>query len=118
MIVAASTAYRQAQPGGPDCTDSIDHILCAVLFVVVAIIVIDCDVVAVKTGGNLVVKCGIGQKVPGDLTDRERVVSHVLVVGFNDPVSPRPCHPKGVRARIRVARQVQPRPGHVLPVMR
>ena len=77
--------------------------------------------IAVEASCYLLFHAGIGQKVSRDLFDRELIVRHVAIERLYDPIPILPDCAAAVRfisIRVGVARQVEPRPGPALSVVR
>ena len=78
-------------------------------------------VVAVEAGGDLVIHGRVGQQIACKLLDRELVVRHVLVVGLDHPVAPRPHRPQAVdvvAVGVGVAGKIEPLHRHALAIVR
>ena len=120
VAVAARAAHGQAHPGGGRGFDAVDHVFDQILFGNRAALEVD-HVVAIETGGDLVVRGGVGQQVAGELLDREAVERHVVVEGADHPVAPGPHVAMAVdviAVGVGVAGEVEPLHGHALAVVR
>src|SRR5262245_42071854 len=118
--VATRAAHRQPQPGRGGRLDSVNDVLVQVLFGYRAALEID-HVVAIESGGDLLILSGFWEQIARELFDRELVEAFVLVEGADHPVAPRPNVAVAVDVvamRVGVARQVEPNHGHPLAVMR
>ena len=73
-----------------------------------------------KSSGDEVIRCRLGQHVARNLLDAELIEGHVSVQRTHDPVAVGPDLPRAVllkAVRVRIARQVQPAPRPALAIL-
>ena len=77
--------------------------------------------VAVESGGNFLVECGVWQKIAGKLLDGKLIEGKVSVVGTDHPVTPGPHVTVGiilVTIGIGIPRGIEPVTCHVFTITR
>ena len=120
VIVATRAAERETQPRGAGGFHPINHRFHAPFLGDDAAFAVDA-VVAIETGGHLLLQRRLRQHVPGQLFNSELVKRLVRVQRLNQPIAPRPLLAAAVglvAVAVGVARVVQPRHGHVLAIPR
>ena len=120
VIVATAAVEGESEPGRADGFGHVEDVVDAVFFGDTSSFAID-GVIAEKAASEFLFKGGVGEKVAGDLPDREVIVWDVLVEGFDDPISPGPHRAFVVSLEaigVGVAGGFEPRPGHAFAVGR
>ena len=87
VVVTAVAGHGEAEPCGGGCVDTVEEADIALFFGDCAAFTIE-HVVAVETGGDEVVLGWVWKEVASELLDGELIERHVVVEGFDDPVSP------------------------------
>ncbi len=120
VVVAAGTTHRHGHPDSGSGLYAIDHILGLILLGNRATFEID-HVVAIESGGKLLLRRCVRQQVAGQLLGGELVKRQVAIEGTNHPIAPVPHIAVAVDVipvRIGVARQIEPLHRHSLAVTR
>ena len=113
MVVALAAGHCGAHPGAHRGVDPVDHRRRADLLVHGSPLGVG-ERVAVEGGGDPVVARGAGQKIAGELADRELVKRQIGVTGLDHPVAIGPDLPRrigGEAGAIGIAGQIEPLPG-------
>ena len=114
MIVAAGTLHGESKKNRRDGVDSVGHVFDSVLllddptFGVVSLI-------AQKARGDLLFQAGIRKQIPCELLGEKLVVWHVLAIGVDHPITPRPhltILVVVVTVGVCIARQIEPLGSH------
>ncbi len=109
----------EAKPDGAGRGHAVHHRFDAKLLVVHAPFLVD-ERVTMKTRGDPLFARRVGQKIAGQLLDRELIEGHVRVERANHPIAIRPHHANRVDripVRVRVARLIQPMSAPTLAVV-
>ena len=118
--VALRATKREAEPDGAHGVHTIDDVVDAGLFLVASAFAIG-HVIAVKTGGDFLLRSGVRQQVAGELFACELVEWFVSVEGLDHVITPGPVCARGVGLKaigVGVAGGIQPPHGHALAKVR
>jgi hypothetical protein len=120
VVVAAGAGHGQPEERGARGVDAIEDVLNARFLRDAAALAV-VGVIAVKRRRQPLIARRIGQQVAGQLPGGELVVRQVRIQCPHDPIAPRPHRARRVSlvaVGVRVARQIEPFPDHVLAVAR
>ena len=118
VIVAAGASDGEAHPHGCGSLRAVGHIFDAILFGDDSAFAAGA-VIAIEPRSDLLVECGLGQQIAGELLGGEAVVRHVAVEGIDDPVAPAPHVPRAiglVAVTVAIAGGFHPAVSHALAV--
>ena len=120
VVVTAGALHREPHPHRRGRLHPVEHILDPRLLEDAPALAIGGVVAVERRRQDLLGRC-VRQQVASQQLDRQLIEGAVLVEGPHEPVPPRPALARGVRlvaVRVRIARPLEPVPGHALPVLR
>ena len=120
MAVASRAADGQTLPDGECCVDSVDDVLDLKLFRDDTAFRV-ASMVAVEACRDFLIERRVRQQIASQLLNRELIERHVLVEGFEYPVTPTPHVSRTVRliaVGVCVPRCIEPANRHSLGIAR
>src|SRR5205085_8919751 len=75
--------------------------------------------VAVETGGYLLIQCRVWQQIARNLLDSEAVEGNIAIISLNHPIAPAPLEPLEIRliaVAVGITRSIHPAYCHLFPV--
>ena len=117
--VALGTVQGESHPSRAHGGHPVLHRLGAILLGVATALVVDLGI-SIEASGDALGQGGLGQEITGQLIDGELVERLVAVEGLDHPLAVRPNGTGQIHlitVGIGITRQIEPPPGHVLPVV-